>query len=314
VRSFSFALFLVAGCSGQIDTSITTDGVLSTTPEPCSKPDELQECTQSNGDFGTRSCARTELGYVWSVCEPVKCQGTFVACTTQGGQPGAAACSAGISSSACANIGDCTPGQTNEGGDPCCQSACELTGGTWTRTVYDCQNSCNTPLVLAFHDEPVTFTDAGGEFDLAGRNASMSTRWVSSRTPWLAFDLDGNGTIDDGRELFGSMTDLPGGRRAANGFAALATLDTNADGVIDARDPSFSKLVSWTDLDQDRRSSVDELTRLADAGVVAIHLTYAIVPRCIDGDCEVERATFVFRDHGGTLEEGAVVDVHLATR
>jgi PAS domain-containing protein len=153
--------------------------------------------------------------------------------------------------------------------------------------------------VLAFDGAPVTFTAAPGEFDLFGRKASFASDWVGARTPWLAIDLDGNGRIDDGRELFGSMTELGDGRRASNGFEALRALDADGDGVITAHDPAFERLLVWRDVDQDRRSAPDELRPLRDEGVVALHLAYVVDPRCIAGGCEVERALLEIVDVRG---------------
>ena len=44
-------------------------------------------------------------------------------------------------------------------------------------------------------------------------------------------DLDGDGRITDSRELFGGTT---------SGFAALAALDGNHDGVVDAADDGLA--------------------------------------------------------------------------
>ena len=73
--------------------------------------------------------------------------------------------------------------------------------------------------------------------------STVDNDWVGAETPWLALDRNGNGLIDDGRELFGSMTELPDGRRAPNGFAALAALDDDGDGRITARDAAFARLL-----------------------------------------------------------------------
>jgi hypothetical protein len=110
------------------------------------------------------------------------------------------------------------------------------------------------------------------------------------------------------------MTELPSGTRASNGFIALAPLDDDGDGWITAADGSFSRLLVWSDRDQDRRSSPGELTRAEDAGLVAISLGYRNEVRCSDGSCEVERARFVFRDERGVEQDGQIIDVHLATR
>lgn len=170
----------------------------------------------------------------------------------------------------------------------------------------------STPLVLVFDGAPVSYVSASRTFDLAGDGASHATDWPTAKTPWLALDRDGNGRIDDGGELFGSMTALPSGQRAKNGFEALAALDENHDGVLDANDPGFEKLLVWAD-DGDRVSSSREL-RHADASIVSIELGYRTDRRCNAGNCEIERARFTYRDAIGALRTGEVVDVHLRHR
>lgn len=185
---------------------------------------------------------------------------------------------------------------------------------TWSECIgtQPTPTGSSTPLVLSFDSAPVVFTHPAGNFDLAGHAASFDTDWVAAATPWLAVDLDGNGRIDDGRELFGSMTRLPDGRRADNGFTALAALDTNGDGRITAEDPAFSKLVLWRDLDQDRASSPRELQSAEEAGLIAIELGYRVEARCVGTACEMERASFQFRGAHGATQTGSVIDVHFS--
>lgn len=75
-------------------------------------------------------------------------------------------------------------------------------------------------------------------------------------------DRDGNGSVDNGKELFGDSTPLSAGGNAADGFAALADLDSNADGQIDANDAQFGSLKVWRDLNQDGISQANELSTL----------------------------------------------------
>ena len=103
------------------------------------------------------------------------------------------------------------------------------------------KRGCNTPLVVSFDDRPVTFSP-GGQFSFAP-GVATATDWPTSSTPWIAIDLDGDGAITSGAELFGSNTALPGGTTAKNGFEALAALDANHDGKIDRDDPAFASLV-----------------------------------------------------------------------
>jgi hypothetical protein len=169
----------------------------------------------------------------------------------------------------------------------------------------------STPLVLSFDSAPVTFTASEGAFDLTG-SMSTVTDWPTAKTPWLALDRNGNGSIDDGTELFGSASILNGGARAENGFIALAELDGNGDGKITAADAAFSSLVVWSDNDGDRLSSPGELAPISSFRLVSIDLAYSKVPRCDGrGNCEIERAGFRYVDGSGAERAGAVIDVHL---
>jgi hypothetical protein len=123
---------------------------------------------------------------------------------------------------------------------------------------------------------------AGVAFDLDGDGAAERISWMTTTSVGaLARDLDGNGTIDDGRELFGNHTVLGGtggtGAEAANGFEALAALDVNGDGHVTADDPAFAELVLWIDSDFDGRSTPDELHGLPSLKIESLAVTYADV-------------------------------------
>ena len=169
----------------------------------------------------------------------------------------------------------------------------------------------NTPLVVAFDNQPVVFS-MGGEFAFVP-GAPGASDFPTATTPWLAIDRNHDGTIDSGAELFGSNTPLPEGTTARNGFVALASLDANHDGLIDARDPEFHSLLLWADHDGNRRTDPGEL-RAADGVLVSISLDPHIELRCdARANCEGERATLIWRDARGT-HEGSIVDVYLPRR
>ncbi len=175
------------------------------------------------------------------------------------------------------------------------------------------RNVCDTPLVLAFEGEPIDFVSTTGEFAFH-RAEPVTSDWPSARTPWLAIDRDGDGAITSGAELFGDSTVLPDGSAARNGFAALAPLDVNRDGVIDRRDPMFATLLLWTDRDGDRASSASELRPASDV-VISIPVTARAERRCdARGNCEGERAELTWRDATGAVRTGAIVDVYLHCR
>jgi hypothetical protein len=257
-----------------------------------------------------------------ATAQPATCPqlGANEVCTTANGEAGARVCDMNEQSTAesptylwtdCFSTKLCKPGDSRACSSPFGGgvNVCMIMGAQWDFTT----SGCNTPLVLAFDPTPVTFTEPLGDFDLAGRETPVATTWVSSATPWLVMDRNSNGRIDDGAELFGSMSRLPTGERAKNGFLALAALDADGDGWITPRDPAFARLALWRDLDQDRASSPAELTPLADS-VIALSLAYTDEPHCVAGGCERERADLVFRDRTGNERHGSVIDVYLSDR
>lgn len=72
------------------------------------------------------------------------------------------------------------------------------------------------------------------DLDADGRMDSISV--PTGDDALLALDRNGNGRIDDGRELFGDQ------HGAVNGFAELARFDDNGNGRIDAADAVFDQL------------------------------------------------------------------------
>ena len=87
-------------------------------------------------------------------------------------------------------------------------------------------------------------------FNDNGNGFAEKTGWISSDDALLVRDINGNGQIDDGSELFGDQTVLSNGKKAANGFEALADLDSNQDGVFDGDDDAFGEVMVWQDLNQ----------------------------------------------------------------
>lgn len=109
--------------------------------------------------------------------------------------------------------------------------------------------------------------------DLAGNNFSLTNLAGGVR-----FDLDGDGRITSGRELFGTYTEQPAGGRP-NGFLALRLLDADGDGRVTAADPRFADLRLWVDADHDGVSRPEELRTLASGGVSSVGTAYKEVRR-----------------------------------
>ena len=215
---------------------------------------------------------------------------------------------------------ECQVGELDAEGCNSGERACDLFGGEPTWTEGSCSDEVpdqggDTPLVLRFDDAPVELIPMGADgFDISERGMCDAFDWPTPATPWLAMDVDGSGAIERGSELFGSGTRLPSGARATHGFEALAVLDSDGDGAITPRDARWDELRLWEDHDGDRRGAMAELEGLAMRGLVRIDLDYRSDDRRCDarGNCEVERASFVWKTADGQLRTGEVVDLHLA--
>ena len=111
-------------------------------------------------------------------------------------------------------------------------------------------------------------------FDHDGDGLRNATGWVGAGEAIVVRDLNGNGTIDSGRELFGDNTLLTrgpkAGQRAADGFEALADLDSNNDGQFNAADAAFASVKLWKDANQNGISEAVELFTFAQLGVQGI--------------------------------------------
>lgn len=134
-----------------------------------------------------------------------------------------------------------------------------------------------SPVILNLGDPAYTLTSAanGVRFDIRADGVPVQIAWTAAgaSNAFLALDRNGNGTIDDGSELFGNATRLASGAKAANGFDALAELDANQDSVIDASDPAWQQLLLWTDVDHDGVSASSELQPIARSSVTALETT-----------------------------------------
>jgi hypothetical protein len=138
----------------------------------------------------------------------------------------------------------------------------------------DAAHTTFTPLVLDLNGDGVRTTDAahGVLFDAGNTGMMARTAWADSHDGLLVRDINGNGAIDHGGELFGEGTLLANNDQAANGFAALAQHDANQDSKIDGQDAVFKELLVWQDGNSDGVSQADELHSLTDLGITSLNL------------------------------------------
>ena len=109
-------------------------------------------------------------------------------------------------------------------------------------------------------------------FDHNGDGIRTANGGADSNDGVLVRDLNGNGKIDNGGELFGDNTIKQDGTKAKHGFDALQDLDSNNDGVLDANDANFDDLQIWRDLNSDGISQANELQPLSYYQITSINL------------------------------------------
>ena len=145
---------------------------------------------------------------------------------------------------------------------------------------------------------------SGSLFDHDGDGIRTASGWVGKEDGLLVYDRNGDGIINNGSELFGDATRLKNGGTAAHGFAALADLDDNGDGKIDAADKAFSSLRVWRDLNQDGISQEGELLTLEQAKVQSLSTSFRNTNRSLgDGNTLAQEGSYTTTD-GQTRQMG----------
>ncbi len=166
---------------------------------------------------------------------------------------------------------------------------------------------CNVsdPIVLDLDGDGIELLNIvkGVDFDLYGTGSKQAVAWVAPDDGLLVLDRNGNGTIDNGLELFGNLD-----QNFTDGFEHLAVLDENKDGVLDANDAAFQRLQVWKDANTDGISTASELVTLADLEVSSIRLEARDSSRVSEGQ-RIARISVV-KTNNATL---AIGDAYLTS-
>ena len=153
-----------------------------------------------------------------------------------------------------------------------------------------------SPIILDLNGDGVQTLDinaTNGRFDLLNTGNAVRSGWISQGDAFLAIDTNGNDIIDDRSELFGG--------EVGEGFAKLASFDSNGDGQVDKNDTRFSELRLWQDRDSDHQTDAGELQSLIDARIAALSVSYQIRAEQQNGNWVLERSTATTAD-GRSIE------------
>ena len=138
------------------------------------------------------------------------------------------------------------------------------------------QWTCADPIILpvgadkrAIRREDYQLTDFlhGVRFDLNGDGIEEQVSWTAqgSHLAFLAMDRDGNGKIDNGKELFSNFTDIgwPSGFEALRFHTARMT-ESQREMAAGWGNPFYEKLLLWEDDNHDGVSQAEEIYKLSD--------------------------------------------------
>ena len=146
------------------------------------------------------------------------------------------------------------------------------------------------PLVINLDTNVASVSDQKFFFDLDADGKEESISGLHPGSGYLALDINGNGIIDDGKELFGTTS--------GDGFLDLAKYDDDGNGWIDEKDAIFEKLLIWA-TDENGNS---ELYHLKEKDVGALYLGRVSTEHSLN-DPLTNRANGVIRSSGLFLYE-----------
>lgn len=150
------------------------------------------------------------------------------------------------------------------------------------------------PLVINLDTNIAQVSDQKFFFDLDQDGEKEEISSLKSGSGFLALDLNGDGKINDGGELFGT--------KSGDGFRDLAKYDLDGNGWIDEADPIWEKLLIWTKDEQGN----DKLYHLSDLGVGAIGLNRVSTQFALNSEKDNQhnamiRNTGIFLYENGTV-------------
>jgi hypothetical protein len=148
------------------------------------------------------------------------------------------------------------------------------------------------PLTINFDAPSVSLTSQKYSFDLDADGSPDQISFVGPGSGFLALDLNNDGLINDGKELFGPQS--------GDGFADLAAYDSDGNQWIDENDAIYDKLRIWT---KDENGN-DQLFALGQKGVGAIYLgnvstSYSLKNTSNQSQGQIQQSGIFLKENGG---------------
>lgn len=160
------------------------------------------------------------------------------------------------------------------------------------------------PLVINVGSDVTSISDQSFFFDIDcdGKDDEISN--LASGSGFLALDQNGDGRINDGSELFGT--------KSGNGFKDLSAYDLDGNGWIDENDEVYYKLRVWM-RNEDGTDTLLSLKE-ADVGAIYLGsaaTNYSLKDSSFNTSAMLRASGLFLRESGGV---GTVQQVDLATK
>ncbi len=164
------------------------------------------------------------------------------------------------------------------------------------------ERSLTDPLVINVDSEVAQISEQKFLFDLDADGKEEEISMTEKGSGFLALDLNDDGKINDGSELFGT--------KSGDGFADLAQYDSDGNGWIDENDSVYNLLKIW----YKDENGKDVLINLKEADIGAIALEncdteFSLMNGTGDIDGKIRRTGVYLKESGGV---GSVQHVDLA--
>jgi hypothetical protein len=163
------------------------------------------------------------------------------------------------------------------------------------------QVKSSDPLIIDLGKDGLDISDARSGntvlFDINADGSRERVSWVGAGDGFLAFDRNGNGAIDDAKELFGDQNG------AKDGFSQLAQFDSDYNGIIDGKDQIFDTMLIWQDKNQNGITDPGELNPVSSYGINAINLNPIAANDIVSGNMITGYSTYETYSKKGNIAE-----------
>lgn len=159
------------------------------------------------------------------------------------------------------------------------------------------------PLVINLDCNPTVVSDQKFYFDLDADGKEEEISSLARGNGFIALDKNSDGIINDGSELFGT--------KSGDGFKDLAAYDLDGNGWIDEADEIFDKLLIWTK-DEEGNDKLYKLKEVGVGAICleSVNSGYSLKDENNQAEAIIRHTGFFLYENG---EAGTLMHLDMAT-